>query len=194
VGRVTAAPPVFTVSRTAVAAEPRGDRGAVAPVFRVTRTLGPRLRRASRAVPAPEFLTAASRPRSAIRIIYGPSAKVRARLARVGCGPRGRPSTFEWTWAARFLEALRTGIFRATAARLTHRSPDTVAWWIRAGSLSADPDLQEFVRRVHLTEAAFEVECVQAVTRQMPTDPTLTLRFLRLRHPARFRPRGGGRR
>jgi hypothetical protein len=61
-----------------------------------------------------------------------------------------------------------------------------VRFWLELGRLSAKEPYATFAAQVAQAEAAFEVEAVQAITRQMSIDPTIALKYLRIRHPARY--------
>jgi hypothetical protein len=98
----------------------------------------------------------------------------------------GRPSDFNWNWAGKFLDAVRAGIFLATAARLTGKKPDTVTHWLYIGRKSERGVLAEFARRVAQAEAEFEAQATQYVTQAARINPDLALKYLRIRHPERY--------
>jgi hypothetical protein len=54
------------------------------------------------------------------------------------------------------------------------------------GRLSDKEPFSTFAARVAQAEAAFEAEAVHSITRQMSMDATMALKYLRIRHPARY--------
>jgi len=61
-----------------------------------------------------------------------------------------------------------------------------VRFWLDMGRLSGKEPYATFAAQVAQAEAAFEVEAVQAITRQMPIDPNIAMKYLRIRHPVRY--------
>ena len=107
------------------------------------------------------------------------------RLRALGKGG-GRPSTFTWEWAERFLAIVRAGNFRSTAARRTGKSPRLARHWLAMGRLSGQEPYATFVTRVELAEAEFEALAVRVVTQAARLDARIALRYLALRHPSRY--------